>query len=318
MSAHHHSLPNLADFDLRLLRVFHAVVHNKGFAAAQDELGVSQSTISIQIGQLEERLGMRLCERGRKGFHLTEEGQIVFDASLSLFRAVENFRGMVGSTRGQLIGEVHFGIVDAIASNQALNLHQGIGDFAQLAPEVKLHINLSSPQELLQGLMEEHYHVILSPMSRLHSSVRFIPTFREQQTLYCGAGHPLFELPERELSTDSISQHAYAGRSYMRDWQPPQEIEFRHQATASHMESIALMILSGGYLGYLPSHYAARWVEAGQMRALLEDTLSYHEQFYLAYRKSERNRAAQAFARCIRQQMETETETDAGLRDLQT
>ncbi|UTW13165.1 helix-turn-helix domain-containing protein [Marinobacterium rhizophilum] len=43
MSTHHHSLPYLTDFDLR---VFHAVVHNKGFAAAQDELGVSQSTIS--------------------------------------------------------------------------------------------------------------------------------------------------------------------------------------------------------------------------------------------------------------------------------
>jgi DNA-binding transcriptional LysR family regulator len=316
MTARHHSLPNLADFDLRLLRVFHAVVHNKGFAAAQDELGVSQSTISIQIGQLEERLGMRLCERGRKGFHLTEEGQIVFDASLNLFRAVENFRGMVGNTRGQLIGELHFGIVDAIASNPEINLHRGIGDFARLAPEVKLHINVSSPQELLQGLMEEHYHAILSPMSRLHSSIRFIPTYLEQQRLYCGSGHPLHELPVADINVEMISQYAYAGRSYMRDWQPPQALEFRHQATASHMESIALMILSGGFLGYLPSHYAAQWVDAGQMRPLMEDTLSYHEQFYLAYRKSERNRAAQAFARCIRQQMETAPDTDGGLSDL--
>lgn len=306
MTARHHSLPNLADFDLRLLRVFHAVVHNKGFAAAQDELGVSQSTISIQIGQLEDRLGMRLCERGRKGFHLTDEGQIVFEASLSLFRAVENFRGTVGSTRGQLIGEVHFGIVDAIASNQDINLHRGIGEFAQLAPEVRLHIDVSSPQELLQGLMEEHYHVILSPMSRLHSSVHFIPIFREQQVLYCGCDHPFFELPAAEIDTDQIAQSPYAGRSYMRDWQPPQDLELNHRATASHMESIALMILSGGYLGYLPSHFAEKWVQTDQMRPLLEDRLSYDEQFYLAHRKSERNRAAQAFVQCLQQQMEAE------------
>ncbi|GGO84202.1 LysR family transcriptional regulator [Marinobacterium nitratireducens] len=306
MTARHHSLPNIADFDLRLLRVFHAVVHNKGFAAAQDELGVSQSTISIQIGQLEDRLGMRLCERGRKGFHLTDEGQIVFEASQSLFRAVENFRGTIGSTRGQLIGEVHFGIVDAIASNQSINLHRGIGEFARLAPEVKLHIDVSSPQELLQGLMEEHYHVILSPMSRLHSSVHFIPTFREQQVLFCGADHPFFSMKGEEIDASLIAQSAYAGRTYMRDWQPPQDLELNHRATASHMESIALMILSGSYLGYLPSHFAENWVQSGLMRPLLQERLAYDEQFYLAHRKSERNRAAQAFAQCLQQQMEPE------------
>lgn len=306
MTARHHNLPNLADFDLRLLRVFHAVVHNKGFAAAQDELGVSQSTISIQIGQLEERLGMRLCERGRKGFHLTEEGQIVFDASQSLFRAVENFRGTVGSTRGQLIGEVHFGIVDAVASNQASHLHQAIGEFARQAPEVRLHIDISSPQELLQGLMEEHYHVILSPMSRLHSAVRFTPTYQERQVLYCGREHPLFKVPAEEIDAARIADFPYAGRSYMRDWQPPQDLELTHRATASHMESIALMILSGGFIGYLPTHFAAQWIQSGQMRPLLEEQLSYDEQFYLAHRKSERNRAAQAFVQSLRQQMEAE------------
>ena len=53
------NFPALADVDLRRLRVFDAVVRNKGFAAAQNELNVSQATISIQIAELEERLSVR-------------------------------------------------------------------------------------------------------------------------------------------------------------------------------------------------------------------------------------------------------------------
>ncbi len=59
-----------APTDLRLLRVFQAGVRNEGFASAQDELGISPGTISNHIAQLEGRFGIRLCERGRKGFSL--------------------------------------------------------------------------------------------------------------------------------------------------------------------------------------------------------------------------------------------------------
>ncbi|MEH6648662.1 MAG: LysR family transcriptional regulator [Motiliproteus sp.] len=303
MTARHHSLPNLADFDLRLLRVFVAVAHNKGFAAAQDELGISQSTISIQIRQLEERLQVRLCERGRKGFSLTKEGLAVLDASQGLFRAVDNFRGLVGSARGLLIGEVHFGMVDAITCNEQLGLETAIGEFARIAPEVVIHVDISSPQELLQGVIEERYHAVLSPISRQNSSINFSQAFIEQQGLFCGQEHALFDQPAEQLTMESLQQCDYVGRSYMRDWTPPSNIDFKHRAVASHMESIALMILSGGLVGYLPKNYAALWVEAGRMRLLLDEQLSYNEQFFVAYRKLERNRAALAFIGCLEQHL---------------
>ena len=97
MTARHQPLPNLSDIDLRLLRVFFAVVLSRGFAAAQRDLGISASNISVHISQLEQRLGVRLCERGRKGFRLTDEGQLIYDAALNLFRATDNFRGIVDS-----------------------------------------------------------------------------------------------------------------------------------------------------------------------------------------------------------------------------
>ncbi|MEH6576092.1 MAG: LysR family transcriptional regulator [Amphritea sp.] len=303
MATQHSRLPNLTDFDIRLLRVFHAVVQSKGFAAAQDKLGLTQSTISIQIAQLEGRLNVRLCERGRKGFYLTEEGRMVYEASLSLFRAVESFRGLVGSALGQLVGEMHFGIVDALVTNPEIDLDKALRAFADVAPDVELHIDVSSPQELIQGLIEEHYHAILTPVSRQHSSIKYRSAFKEQQTLYCGQDHPLFDRPASGISVDDLSNIAYSARAYMLDWTPPLELELQPKGMASHMESIALMILSGRFIGYLPTHYASNWVTADKMRPLLKEQLSYDEQFYVCSRKAEPSRVAQAFLRCIEEHM---------------
>ena len=63
-------LHTVSDLDLRLLRVFLAIVDAGGVSAAQASLGVGQSTLSSQLSTLETRLGFSLCERGRGGFRL--------------------------------------------------------------------------------------------------------------------------------------------------------------------------------------------------------------------------------------------------------
>lgn len=293
-------LPNLADVDLRLLRVYQAVVRNRGLANAQDELGVTQATISNQLSQLEQRLGLRLCERGRGGFSLSEDGKVIFEASQNLFRSIENFRSVVGSVRGELTGEVHFGTVDAMWSNPELNLHHAIRDFSELAPKVVLNVDIASPQTLLQGLAEDRYHLILSPAQRMPQRFRAVMAYKETQSLYCGQDHPLFGRPDPQIGVEELTSYLYAARSYMLEWTGPQNISFEIGAVSSHMESIALLILSGGYVGHLPTHFAKQWVVSGKMRSLLEDQASFEDTFYLAFRRKEQNRAAKLLFDCVR------------------
>jgi len=300
-------IPSIRDLDLRLLRVFAAVVRHRGFAAAQDELGISASTISIYIRQLEERLCFRLCDRGRKGFQLTEQGQVVYDAILKLFRSLENFRGAVGSVRGQLVGELHLGVVDAVATNTTLGLDRAIADFSDAAPEVRINIDINSPQALHQGLLEERYHVILSPMLREHDSVKYEHAFNETQLLYVGRQHNLFAVPDHKISRRLVTGCMFAGRSYTLASEPPRKIAFRQSATVAHMESIALMILSGKYIGYLPDHYAKQWEMTGEVRAILRDSYQYQDEFYLGHRVRESSRTASAFVDIARTTMIDQT-----------
>ena len=52
------------------------------------------------------------------------------------------------------------------------------------------------------------------------------------------------------------------------------------------MEAQLILILSGSFIGYLPAHYAASWVERGELRCLCDDTLSYDSTFYAVSQKS--------------------------------
>jgi LysR family transcriptional regulator, transcriptional activator for bauABCD operon len=288
-----------APTDLRLLRIFQAVVRHEGFAAAQDELGISPGTISNHIAQLEARFGVRLCDRGRKGFALTDEGVRIHEAAESLLRSIENFSGIVGSVRGELSGTVHFGTVDAMYTNPDLQLQNALAKFHERAPQVQIHLEIAAPQDLLQRLLDGRYSLILTPIDDAHPSVHAIPLFEERQELYCGAAHKLFRISEGELNVEQLQQFPFAARTYMKGNAGPPKFPFTTAAHASHMESLAILILSGHYTGYLPAHFAAPFIERGEMKSLLSDLISYFDTFYLAHRKDERSRAMTLLFKCV-------------------
>ena len=80
----------LSDADLRLLRVFKAVVDCGGMASAELELNLAMSTISRHVKDLETRLGLVLCRRGRGGFALTPEGEQLYAATERLLTSGPN------------------------------------------------------------------------------------------------------------------------------------------------------------------------------------------------------------------------------------
>lgn len=299
MTARHSNVPNLTDFDLKLLRVFHAVVQAQGLAPAQQVLGLSLSTISVQLKNLEERLGFTLCERGRKGFALTEEGERIHQSLKPLFNSVAGFCDVVAEVRGQLTGDLHFGVVDALATNRVAPLPKGFQNFTELAPEVHLHVDISSPEELIQGLVDGRYHCILTPVEPTHDSVDSVPVFKESQQLYCGSDHPLFNESDPVRILDGLKRTTFTGKSYVSFPSKDDPCFSTERPTVSHMESNALLILSGRYIGYLPEHYAKYWVDAGLMKVLIPDTIRHETRFYLCISKHHSSRSADVFRECM-------------------
>lgn len=179
-------------------------------------------------------------------------------------------------------------------------MHEALGRFYDRAPKVILNIETASPQQLQQRLLDGRYFLIMTPIQAPHAHIHATPVFEETQTLYCGLSHSLFDMAARKIKPAALRDFAYAARNYMVNWTGPANIAFRTAAMTAHMKSLAMLILSGRYIGYLPVHYAENWVKSGQMRAILPDEMSYMDTFYLAHLASEKNRAMSTLLDCVR------------------
>lgn len=179
-------LLNISNPDLHLLRVFIAVVEAGGFSAAQISLNVAQSTISTQMTDLETRLGMRLCNRGRTGFSLTDDGRAVFEAAQELFRSIENFRTKVNDRRGGLVGTLRVGFADALMGNIDFKLDEAVASFALHAPEVELELITANPLEIEHGVLDGRYHIGIHTFPNHAPELTYTTLFSEKQTLFCG------------------------------------------------------------------------------------------------------------------------------------
>ena len=290
---------SLGDVDLRLLRVFATVVHHGGFSAAQASLGMTTATISTHMRDLETRLGLRLCDRGRSGFILTEEGGHVHTATLDLFNSVELFQSRLGEAQGELSGTLRFGLVDAMVSNVALNLPEALAAFHRAAPRVRLELDVAAPQVLHQGLLNGLYQVVLTPETAgTTSHFRARNVFSETQKLYCGRKHALFDLPDESITPAILETQPFAGRTYMTDASIC-GINFTWSAATPHMEGTLLLLLTGAYIGFLPDHYANESVNRGLLRAILPEVMSFEDIFHIAYPRERPSRAAQTLTDAI-------------------
>ncbi len=280
-------LGNVTDNDLRLLRVFRAVVNCGGFSAAELELNINRSTISRHIKDLETRLGVTLCRRGRAGFALTPEGDQVYHSALKIMTAMEEFQHEVDELHQQLTGTLSVAIFDKTASNPACHISEAFAHFDQAAPEVTPQIHVEPINSIERGVMEGHYQVGIIPNHRPSSSLDYYPLFDEQMHLYCATGHPLFDLPSPDINPQKVRESRYVGIGFH---SPNMEASHRlgldRHATAHDQEAVAHLVLSGRYIGYLPEHYAETFVSKGKMRVLLPETFEYVCQFSAIVRRS--------------------------------
>lgn len=273
-------LGNVTDNDLRLLRVFRAVVACGGFSAAELELNINRSTISRHIKDLETRLGVTLCRRGRSGFALTPEGSEVYNSAMKIMAAMDEFRHEVDELHRRLTGPLEIAIFEKTASNPACRIHCALADLDRRAPEVHPEIHVGPINTIERGVMEGRFQLGIIPNHRPSSSLDYYPLFDEQMYLYCAPGHPLFEKSGQSLDAAAVRKSRYVGIGYHSpNMEATHRLGLERHANAHDQEAVAHLVLSGRYLGYLPEHYAETFVTRGAMRRLLPRTFQYRCEF---------------------------------------
>lgn len=124
--------------------MFAAVVNHGSFTKAAGKLGVSKAAVSLQIKQLESRLGIRLLNRSTRTLSLTEAGRGYFQYCQRIQSEVQTAEEHIAELQGKAIGtlkvtcSVNFGsrhIVPAIVS------------FNEAYPDIKIDLLMNDQMQ---------------------------------------------------------------------------------------------------------------------------------------------------------------------------
>ncbi|WP_044872333.1 LysR family transcriptional regulator [Pseudomonas sp. LFM046] len=259
----------LHDVDLKLLRVFATIVKCGGFSAAQAALNAGQSTISEQMSHLETRLGVKLCQRGRSGFRLTEQGVAIHEATQRLLSAVEAFCMDADVLKQSISGKLNLGIIDSTLTDRDSPLPRATQRFVSRGHDVHLSVYVGAPAELEERVLDNRLHLAIGHFPARVSGLNYSPLYREALGLYCGRHHPLFK---SSLNGAALREAVGASRIVVRGYMQQYDLDVlgvsKAAATVDNIEALAILVISGAYLGLLPVHVADHWVSTGEMRRL--------------------------------------------------
>ena len=88
------------------LRIFHAVADAGSLTHAGESLHLSQSAVSRQIRALEESLNATLFHRHARGLILTEQGELLFDATSAMVRRLDTAAARIRDSEEEVFGEL--------------------------------------------------------------------------------------------------------------------------------------------------------------------------------------------------------------------
>ena len=122
------------------MRTFSSVVEAGSFVGAADALGLSKTAVSRYVGELEQRLEVRLLHRTTRKLSLTQDGEILYARCKELLGGIEAAEGEVGSRTGEATGLLK---VTVPVSFGVLHLAEVWGAFKARHPKVTLDVTVS-------------------------------------------------------------------------------------------------------------------------------------------------------------------------------
>ena len=151
----------MATLNFHHLRYFWVIAHERSLTKAAARLHVSASALSIQLRQLEERLGQALFERKNRRIELTEGGRIALEYADAIFRSGEELVSTLKGSARKGRAVLRVGAVATLSRNFQIGwLRPLLG-----RDDVELVLRSGTLNELLVQLASHSLDVVLTNAS---------------------------------------------------------------------------------------------------------------------------------------------------------
>ncbi|MEJ1991438.1 MAG: LysR family transcriptional regulator [Maritimibacter sp.] len=262
------------------LRIFHSVADAGSLTHAGDSLNLSQSAVSRQIRALEESLNATLFHRHARGLILTEQGELLFDATRAMAQRLEAAEARIRDSKEEVFGELR---VTTSTGFGSLWLAPRLSKLYEQYPDLKIDLMLE--ERVLDLPMREADVAIrlkepsqadlvrkrlMSVNMRLYAMPGYLDTY----------GRP--ECPDdlhehRLICMNTTSTQVTAGASFVQELLT---YDVKSLLTVNNYFGVLQAVLNGLGIGVLPD-YVVR--DIPEMERVLSEMESKEIPVFLAY-----------------------------------
>lgn len=191
---------------LRHLRYLLAVADHGGFTRAAEALHVSQPTLSQQIRQLEETLGVSLFDRTSRTVKPTDAGEAYIECARRVLVELEAGKRALHDVKDLSRGTLRLAMTPTFMAYLVGPL---VRDYVARYPNIRLQIYELSMDDIEAGLLDDSLDIAIAFNEVRNADIESIPAFTETLGVMVGRDHPLYE-SRVALSAEAVAQLEFA------------------------------------------------------------------------------------------------------------
>ncbi|WP_109300999.1 LysR family transcriptional regulator [Aquimarina sp. AU474] len=183
--------------ELKYFRLIKTIAEEGSIANATEKLFLTQSALSHQLRELEERLGFKVFHRTRNKWELTQEGTELYKLANTLFDSIdEGFSAIKHITEGSK-GAIRL-------SAECQSFFHSIPSFIQkmgiLYPEIDIDITLGATHQTISQVLSEDIDIAIVTSKPESDELSSIPVFKDEIFAIIHKEHQLRDLEYLEAS----------------------------------------------------------------------------------------------------------------------
>lgn len=191
---------------LHQLRVFQTVASHGSFTKAAEELFITQPTVSSQMKQLTQIVGMPLFEQIGKQLHLTDVGRELLATCREVFEQLDRFEMIVADVKGTKQGKLRL----AVVTTAKYFVPRILGYFCQEHPQVDIALEVTNHQNITRRMLEnqDDLYILSQPPEDILLRNEYL--MDNPLVVVANKNHPLAE--KRNIPIKSLNNEAFIMR----------------------------------------------------------------------------------------------------------
>ena len=177
--------------EIKYFRLIKTIAEEGSIANSADKLFLTQSALSHQLRELEERLGFKVFHRKRNKWQLTEEGKALYKLGNSVLDSIE--KGF------QDIEQLRIGSVGVIkVSTECYSFYQGLSSFIQkmglLYPEIEVDLILEATHQPISKILSNEIDIAIVTQKPMNEGLMSIEVYEDEIFAILHKENPLHQV----------------------------------------------------------------------------------------------------------------------------